>query len=173
MKIIPIFNNRSNNSNNIRSNVSFSGNTKSITDVLNQLEIQRDIVTIKELNILHSDQFNSNIKQLCSELVDRIKKPLSEAEISQEINSAKFTQDEADEINSISNRIGFTVDEQTYKGDFARSLQTSLKIDAAELTPKDESNEFFKHCFTNLVTNIRMLQRTVGVPDNSHLKKLS
>lgn len=160
--------------NKTKSEVLFGSNeAKMLTDVLADINIGRGIVALKEFDLLPAVCFDRELTKYCGEIVGKLKKPLLEAEIPAKFNSDHFTLEESEKLNSLAKRPIFKVFPGDNKGDTAKDLQKSLGLDIdGVLESKDAPGSFFLHCFTNMVANIRMLQRTLGVADNYHLKNM-
>jgi len=174
MKISNSFNATRPANNKTKSEVLFGSNeAKMLTDVLADINIGRGIVALKEFDLLPAVCFDRELTKVCGAITEKLRKPLLEAEIPSKFNSDHFTPEESAKLNSLAKRPINKVFPGDNKGDKAKALQKSLELDMdGVLESKDAPGSFFLHCFTSMVANIRMLQRTLGVADNYHLKNM-
>jgi len=151
-----------------------SGEAKLLTDILSDRNVNRSIITLKEFDLVKGIDFNKERFDYTINIVKKLQEQLSGAIIPESFDKEIFNSKEAKKINSIVKNDMDRVFPGDEKGDYARAIQKSLKQDIDGILEEEGAREvgnFFRNCFSNVVRDIRILQRTLGFPDNYHLKK--
>lgn len=147
-----------------------SNNAKTIIEVFKQKDIAADILKLKKIAEVKDFSYTNGSFNEAFEILHRIKNPLLDAQIPEELNNVYFTAQEADRVNYFT-RHNFTVpavSEHTEKGFIAKLIKNLLEVNFEYLDSSLQGNEiYFYNYLPKVVDNINALQKIFKIEDDA------